>query len=83
MVKLRAKFERALVRMLKEMNAQELRETADFALFIKTRSHIDPAQTYFWTEKWQAMEQKIQRDKLHGRVIGSGSVESLLQALRA
>lgn len=83
MVKLRAKVERALIQMLKEMNAQELRETADFALFLKTRSKIDPAQAYFWTTQWQAMEQRIQKDKRLGRIWGKGSVESLLHALKA
>lgn len=83
MVQLRSKVKQALVRMLEDMNPQQLRETADFVLFLKTRSRIDPAQAYFWTAKWQAMERKIQRDKRHGRVIGDGSAESLLRLLKA
>ena len=83
MVQLRKKVEKALIRILKEMNVQELRETADFALFLKTRSRIDPAQAYFWTRRWQAMEQRVQLDKLRGRILGNGSVESLLRALKA
>ena len=64
------------------MNAQELRETADFALFLKTRSRIDPSQAYFWTKEWQTMERRIQKDKLRGHVLGDGTVGSLLQALK-
>ncbi len=82
MVQIRKKFERALIRMLKEMNVQELRETADFALFLKTRSRIDPTQAYFWTKRWQTMEQRVQQDKMRGRVLGDGTVHSLLQALK-
>ena len=83
MVQLRKKVERALIHMLREMSTQELRETADFALFLKTRSRIDPSQAYFWTKKWQIMERRIEEDKSRGRVLGDGSIESLLQALKA
>lgn len=83
MVQLRSKFKRVMIRLLDEMNAQELRETADFALFLKTRARIDPSQAYFWTNRWQAMEQRVQQDKLRRRLLGNGSIDSLLRALKA
>jgi len=83
MVQFRAKAERVLMRLLKEMNAQELRETVDFALFLKSRSCFDPSQAYFWTKRWQAMEGRVQRDKRANRILGEGSVQSLLRVLKA
>jgi hypothetical protein len=71
------------MRLLEDMNAQQLRETAHFVLFLKTRSRIDPSQAYFWTAKWQAMERRAQTDKRKGRVLGNGNAESLLRALKA
>ncbi|MBI3323595.1 MAG: hypothetical protein HYZ95_03920 [Candidatus Omnitrophica bacterium] len=83
MVQFRSKVRQALLRLLEDMNAQELRETADFVLFLKTRSRIDPGQAYFWTAKWQAMERQAQADKRKGRILGAGNIESLLRALKA
>ncbi len=79
----RKKIERLLIQTLKELNAQELRETADFVSFLKTRSRIDPSQAYFWTSQWQAMEQHIQHDKRRGHTLGKGDPESLLRALKS
>lgn len=83
MVQLRSKVRRALIRLLDEMNSRELRETAHFALFLKTRSRADPTQAYFWTPRWQAMERRVHRDKERGRLLGNGTVDSFLRALKA
>ena len=83
MVQLRSKIKRALIHLLNEMNSRELRETATYALFLKTRSCADPAQAYFWTAKWQALERRVHQDQQRGRLLGDGTVGSLLRALKA
>ncbi len=49
---------------------------------LRTRSRIDPSQAFFWTTRWQAMEQRVEQDKRRGRILGQGSVESLLHTLK-
>ena len=83
MVQMRAKIQRTVTALLKELSLQELRETADFALFLRTRSRIDPTQSYFWSRQWQAKERRIQRDKRLGRLLGDGTVASLLRTLKS
>ena len=49
---------------------------------VLTRTRIDPSQAYFWTNRWQAMEQRVQQDKRSGRILGDGSIDFLLHALK-
>ncbi len=83
MVKLRKEAERVLSALLKDLPTKDLREAVDFISFLRTRSRIDPSQAYFWTTRWQTMEQRVEQDKRRRRVIGSGPVDSLLRALKA
>lgn len=82
MLNIRTKTKQSVVALLGDLNLQDLKETADFILFLKTRALIDPAQAYFWTERWQSMERKIERHKKRKQIIGDGSVASLLNNLR-
>jgi len=74
---------RSVKALLRDLSARELQEAADFILFLKTRARIDPAQAYFWTSRWQAMERRVEQDKRHGRLLGDGTVTALLRAVRA
>ena len=78
----REKIERPLKAMLKNLTIKELREAADFIFFLKTRAMINPGQTYFWTRQWQALEQRAEHDKRKGKIVGQGSIDSLLHALK-
>ena len=71
-----------LLKEIKNISSEKIREILDFVYFIKTREAIDPAQIYFWTRQWQIMEQEADRDKASGRIIGDGGVKDLLKKLK-
>ncbi len=83
MVDIPAKMRRTIAVLLRDLRPQELREAVDFICFLKTRAKISPAQAYFWTRQWQAMERRAEHDKQQGRVIGDGTTAGLLRALHA
>jgi AbrB family looped-hinge helix DNA binding protein len=43
---------------------------------------IDPEQAWFWTEKWQKMEQEAQEDLENGRYYDFDSVEEAVKFMR-
>jgi hypothetical protein len=71
-----------LLKEIKSISSEKIREILDFVYFIKTREAIDPAQMYFWTRQWQIMEQETDSDKASGRIIGDGGVKDLLKKLK-
>jgi hypothetical protein len=71
-----------LLKEIKSINSEKIREILDFVYFIKTREAIDPAQMYFWTRQWQIMEQEADSDKARGRILGDGGVKDLLKKLK-
>jgi len=71
-----------LLKEIKSISSERIREILDFVYFIKTREAIDPAQMYFWTRQWQIMEQEADSDKARGRMIGDGGVKDLLKKLK-
>jgi len=71
-----------LLKEIKSISSEKIREILDFVYFIKTREAIDPAQMYFWTRQWQIMEQEADSDKARGRIIGDGGVKDLLKKLK-
>ena len=46
---------------------------------LSPRGSVDPAQTWFWSKKWQEEEQKVERDIRARRVKISKSVEAFLK----
>ncbi|MCD6220496.1 hypothetical protein J7K43_08970 [Candidatus Calescamantes bacterium] len=64
------------------LSADKIKEVLEFASFVRVKESIDPAQAYFWTQKWQEMEREVDEDKKAGRVIGDGTVEGLLKELK-
>jgi len=78
-----SKYKKEILQEIHGLPPVKLKEVLDFVCFIKAREAIDPAQSYFWTQKWQAMEQDVEKDKKAGRIIGDGSVKDLLHELKA
>jgi hypothetical protein len=78
-----SKYKKEILQEIHGLPPGKLKEVLDFVCFIKAREAIDPAQSYFWTQKWQAMEQDVEKDKKAGRIIGDGSVKDLLHELKA
>jgi len=78
-----SKYKKEILQEIHGLPPGKLKEVLDFVCFIKARETIDPAQSYFWTQKWQAMEQDVEKDKKAGRIIGDGSVKDLLHELKA
>lgn len=77
-----AEYKEELLRQIEGLPAEKIKEVLDFACFISAKDSIDPAQAYFWTKKWQAMEAQADRDKEKGNVLGDGTVDGLLRELR-
>lgn len=71
-----------IVNELKELKPDNLREVLDFIFYLKVKQAIDPSQAYYWTKTWQRWEREADEDKKAGRVIGDGTVEGLLKALK-
>ena len=75
-------YKKDLLREIEGLPSEEIKEVLDFICFIKAKKVIDPAQTYFWSKKWQEMEREVDEDKKAGDIIGDGSVEGLLRNLK-
>ena len=71
-----------VIEEIKTLPEPQLRELRTYVYFLKMRWSIDPSQLYFWTKRWQAWEKEAEADKRMGRVIGDGTVEGLLKALK-
>jgi hypothetical protein len=75
------KYKKEILQEIHGLPPGKLKEVLDFVCFIKAKDAIDPSQAYFWTKKWQEMEQAAEKDKKTGRMIGNGSVQDLLHEL--
>lgn len=78
-----AQYKNELLQEIEGLPSRKLKEILDFVCFLKAREAIDPSQSYFWTQKWQEMERKANKDKLAGKVIGDGTLPGLLNELNA
>ena len=77
-----AKYRKELLKEIEGLPSEKIKEVIDFACFIKAKRAIDPAQVYFWTKKWQAMEKEAGKDKEAGSILGDGTVKDLLKKLK-
>lgn len=75
-------YKKELLKEIKGLPYDKVKEVLNFICFIKAKEVIDPAQAYFWTKKWQKMEKGADRDKKRGNVIGNGTVSDLLKKLK-
>lgn len=75
-------YKKELLKEIKGLPYDKVKEVLNFICFIKAKEVIDPAQAYFWTKKWQKMERGADRDKKRGNVIGNGTVSDLLKKLK-
>ena len=71
-----------VIEELRTLPAPQLQELRSYVYFLKARRTIDPAQLYFWTKQWQAWEREAEADKRAGRLVGDGTLEGLLAALK-
>ena len=76
-----SEYKEELLSEIKGLPAAKIKEVLDFVCFIKAKETIDPAQSYFWTKKWQKIEREVDKDKKTGNVIGDGTIEGLLDEL--
>jgi bifunctional DNA-binding transcriptional regulator/antitoxin component of YhaV-PrlF toxin-antitoxin module len=53
----------------------------DGVIELRPRLVVDPAQAWFWSDRWQAMEREADDDVADGRVKRFNDVESLLTEL--
>jgi hypothetical protein len=77
---LASQYREELLREIKGLPSEKIKEILDFVCFIKAKEAIDPTQAYFWTRKWQEMEIEADKDKERGNIIGNGSVEDLIES---
>ena len=78
----RSALAREVIEELDALPARQLRELRAYVFFLKTCMTVDPTQLYFWTKRWQAWEREADADKRTGRVVGDGTIQGLLTALR-
>ncbi|MDD2717416.1 MAG: hypothetical protein PHW04_16115 [Candidatus Wallbacteria bacterium] len=81
-MKTASNIRKELIRQMESLPSEKIREILDFVLFIKSRDLIDTDQLYFWSERWQKMEQAVEKEKDSGRIIGDGSAAGLISRLK-
>ncbi|MDI6793196.1 MAG: hypothetical protein QME81_10075 [bacterium] len=71
-------YKRELIDEIEDLPDEKTKEVLEFICFIKHKevlSKIDPTQAYFWTPKWQEMEEDADEDIKVGRLHHYNSVE--------
>lgn len=76
-----SEYKQELFREIQGLSDEKLKEILDFTYFIKAKDAIDLSQAYFWTSRWQAMEQEADKDKKAVNVIGDGTIDGLIKEL--
>jgi len=76
-------YKKELLKEIKGLPSDKVKEVLNFICFIKAKEVIDPAQAYSWTKKWQKMEKGADRDRKRGNVIGNGTVKKSIRSLPA
>jgi len=71
-----------LYREIDGLPQNKLGEVLNFIRFMKVRDSFDIEQMYFLSKEWQRKERQAERDKKKGLIIGDGSAESLINALK-
>lgn len=56
-------------------------EVTENGIIIKPQETIDRNQTWFWSDKWQSEEKKVEDDFSKGNILESKNVESFLNEL--
>lgn len=72
-----------IINQINDLKPDGLKEVLDFVLFVKVKKTIEPSQAYFWTKTWQRLEKEVNEDKKAGRLVGDGTVEGLLKAIKS
>jgi hypothetical protein len=52
-------------------------------ILLKPAKPVDADQAYFWTKRWQRMEQEVDAEIRKGRIRRSRNIKELLQDLRS
>ena len=71
-----------VVEELKALSPAQLQEVRAYVFFLKARQMIDPDQFYFWSKRWQGWERQVEADKRRKRILGDGTIQGLLTALK-
>lgn len=74
-----SQYKEDLLSEIEGLPVEKLKQIIDFVCFIKAQDAINPSQSYFWTRKWQKVEKEADKDKETGKIIGDGSLNSLLE----
>ena len=72
-----------IINQISDLKPDGLKEVLDFVLFVKVKKTIEPSQAYFWTKTWQRLEKEADEDKKAGRIVGDGTVEGLMKAIKS
>lgn len=75
-------IQHTLVEEVNTLSLPQQRVVLDFVHFLRIKTMIDPTQAYFWTRRWQQLEQSAERAKITGRRLGDGTVGNLLKILK-
>jgi hypothetical protein len=59
----------------------EVERRSDGVMELRPKVAVDASQSWFWTERWQQMEQEANEDIRAGRVIRSDNVDDFLAEL--
>lgn len=65
---------------VKEGDLIQMEETSD-GLLIKPVETIDRSQSWFWSQKWQEGEKKVNREKKKGQIKSFDTLEDFLKDL--
>lgn len=79
-------MKKEIIEKIGELPQKDIKELHDYVMFLEMKSfipQIDPEQVYFWTRKWQKMEDEAESDIKKGKVIGPfKSAKDLLKSLK-
>lgn len=56
-------------------------EVTENGIIIKPQETIDRDQAWFWSDKWQSEEKKVEDDFRKGKILESKNVENFLKEL--
>jgi IS5 family transposase len=71
-----------LYREIDSLSQKKLGIVLDFIRFMKMKEKIDSDQLYFLTKEWQKKEKLVDVDKKKHSIVGDGTAQGLIRALK-
>ena len=57
-------YKKELLKEIKGLPSDKVKEVLNFICFIKAKEAIEPAQAYFWTKKWKKEQTGIEKEAM-------------------